>query len=450
MSPGQWTIAVLPGDGIGPEVIRAATSILQDCAREFGFRVNLIEFPFGGMAIDKCGKPHPQVTLEGCLKADAVLLGAVGGPKWDSQPLDRRPEAGLLVLRQALGVYANVRAIQLRKPLRALCPLRLDPDTKIDFEIIRELIGDIYFGEHITEGEGQKERASDLASYSVPEIERITQFAFARARIRAHRVTSVDKANVLATSRLWRRTVTRLAAAASDLTVEHLYVDNASMQIVLRPDQFDVLLTSNLFGDILSDEAAALAGSIGMIPSWSAGDGPPLLEPIHGTAPQLVGMDMANPSGAILCVSLLLRERFHLPEAADLIEHSVDAVLADGLRTTDIAERGSRAVGGSQFAAEVQRRMRQAFRQRRPQRAQPAEAQHLQRQSPRSRSSVNVRAKALHPASRKSIELGGSFGAPPGREEPEAGQLLVEFADSQQLADHQEKQNSRGSDRNKQ
>src|SRR5437899_607793 len=266
----------------------------------------------------------------------------------------------------------DVPPIPLRKPLRALCPLRLNPDTKIDFEIIRELVGDIYFGEHITEGEGQKERASDLASYSVPEIERITRFAFARARIRARRVTSVDKANVLATSGLWRRTVTRLAAAASDLTVEHLYVDNASMQIGLRPAQFHVFLTSNLFGDILSDEAAALAGSIGMIPSWSAGDGPPLLEPIHGTAPQLVGMDMANPSGAILCVSLLLRERFHLPEAADLIEHSVDAVLADGLRTTDIAERGSRAVGGSQIAGEVPRRKRQAFRQRRPQRAQPA------------------------------------------------------------------------------
>lgn len=372
MSQPSWTIAVLPGDGIGPEVIRAAASILQDCAAEFGFQVSLIEFPFGGVAIDKTGKPLPQETLEGCLKSDAVLLGAVGGPKWDSQPLDRRPEAGLLALRRALGVYANVRPIQLRKPLRALCPLRLNPETKVDFEIIRELVGDIYFGAHTTEGEGAKERASDLASYSVPEIERITQFAFARARIRARRVTSVDKANVLATSRLWRKTVMRLAAGANDIAIDHLYVDNASMQIILRPDQFDVLLTSNLFGDILSDEAAALAGSIGMIPSWSAGDGPPLVEPIHGTAPQLVGKDMANPSGAILCVSLLMRERFHVPEAADAIERSVDAVLAEGLRTTDIAERGSRIIGGSQFAAEVQGRMRQAFRQRRPERAQPA------------------------------------------------------------------------------
>jgi 3-isopropylmalate dehydrogenase len=372
MSQPSWNIAVLPGDGIGPEVIRAATSILQGCAGEFGFHVNLAEFPFGGNAIDKSGKPLPQETLDGCLKADAVLLGAVGGPKWDSQPLDRRPEAGLLGLRQALGVYANVRPIQLRKPLRALCPLRLNSDTKIDFEIIRELVGDIYFGLHKTEGEGTNERASDLASYSVPEIERITRFAFARARIRARRVTSVDKANVLATSRLWRKTITRMAAEASDIAVDHLYVDNASMQIILQPSQFDVVLTSNLFGDILSDEAAALAGSIGMIPSWSAGDGPPLLEPIHGTAPQLVGKDMANPSGAILCVSLLLRERFQMSEAADLIERSVDAVLADGLRTADIAERGSRTIGGSQFAAEVQTRMRQAFRQRRPERAQPA------------------------------------------------------------------------------
>jgi len=372
MSSRQWTIAVLPGDGIGPEVIRAATAVLQDCAGEYGFQVNLVEFPFGGVAIDKCGKPLPRETLDGCLKADAVLLGAVGGPKWDSQPLDRRPEAGLLGLRQALGVYANVRPIQLRTALRGLSPLRLNAETEIDFEIIRELVGDIYFGAHTTEGEGDNERASDLASYSVPEIERITRFAFARARRRARRVTSVDKANVLATSRLWRRTVTRMAEGASDLAVKHLYVDNASMQIILRPDQFDVLLTSNLFGDILSDEAAALAGSIGMIPSWSAGDGPPLVEPIHGTAPQLVGKDMANPCGAILCVSLLLREQFHLREAAEAIERGVDAVLADGMRTADIAEVGTRTVGGSQFAAEVQMQMRQAFRQRRTERAQPA------------------------------------------------------------------------------
>jgi 3-isopropylmalate dehydrogenase len=372
MTQRQWTVAVLPGDGIGPEVISAAVAVLQDCARAFGFRVELIELPFGGIAIDKCGRPLPQETLDVCLKADAVLLGAVGGPRWDSQPLDRRPEAGLLGLRGALRVYANVRPIRIRPALRGLSPLRLRPDAQVDFEIIRELVGDIYFGAHTMEGEGSAERASDLATYSVPEIERITRFAFERARRRARRVASIDKANVLATSALWRRTVARLAAAAGDITVEHLYVDNAAMQMILRPDQFDVLLTSNLFGDILSDEAAALAGSIGMIPSWSAGEGPVLVEPIHGTAPQLVGKDMANPSAAILCVSLLLRERFGIPEAADLIERSLDALLAEGMRTTDIAEPGSRVVSGSEFSSQVRARMRKELERIRPERAHPA------------------------------------------------------------------------------
>jgi 3-isopropylmalate dehydrogenase len=357
MTRKSWTIAVLPGDGIGPEVISAAVSVLQDCAREFGFTVDLIELPFGGAAIDASGEPLPRETLNKCTAADAVLLGAVGGPRWDSQPLGRRPEAGLLALRRELGVYANVRPIRLREPLRALSPLRLGPGVTVDFEIIRELVGDIYFGAHTTEGQGAGERASDVAAYSVPEIERITRFAFERARRRGRRVTSVDKANVLATSVLWRRTVTRLASDAADLTLDHLYVDNASMQIILRPQQFDVLLTSNLFGDILSDEAAALVGSIGMIPSWSAGDGPPLLEPIHGSAPQLVGKDLANPSGTILCISLLLRERFGVPEAADLIEHALDDVLASGVRTADVAEPGSTVVSGSQFTARVRERI---------------------------------------------------------------------------------------------
>ena len=358
MSAKSWTIAVLPGDGIGPEVVEAAVSVLQDCSREFSFRVDLVEFPFGGVAIDRTGKPLPQETLDGCLAADAVLLGAVGGPKWDSVPLDRRPEAGLLGLRKALKVYANVRPIKLREPLRALCPLRLPAGATIDFEILRELVGDIYFGAHTNEGQGAEERATDVAEYSVPEIERIARFAFQRARRRRHQVTSVDKANVLATSRLWRRTVTRLVAEeAKELALDHLYVDNASMQIILRPDQFDVLLTSNLFGDILSDEAAALVGSIGMVPSWSAGDGPPLVEPIHGTAPQLVGKDMANPSGTILCISLLLRERFGVPEAADAIEQALDSVLAEGARTADIAQPGAATVSGSEFARRVRARI---------------------------------------------------------------------------------------------
>jgi 3-isopropylmalate dehydrogenase len=362
MSQKQWSLVVLPGDGIGPEVTRAALSILDDCAAQFGFSIQKTELPFGGAAIDATGKPLPQETLDACLKSDAVLLGAVGGPRWDPLPLDRRPEAGLLGLRRAMGLYANVRPICLREPLRALCPLRLAPGAVVDFEIIRELTGDIYFGTHAIEGAGASERATDVAAYTVAEIERITRFAFERARRRSRRLVSVDKANVLATSVLWRRTVSRMAAEATDLALEHLYVDNASMQIILRPEQFDVLLTSNLFGDILSDEAAALVGSIGMVPSWSAGDGPPLVEPIHGTAPQLVGKDAANPSGAILCISLLLRERFNQPQAAQAVERALDAVLADGIRTADIAERGSRAVTGSQFTAEVRKRLETSSR----------------------------------------------------------------------------------------
>ena len=198
MSQRSWTIAVLPGDGIGPEVVSAAISVLEDCAREFGFSVDLVKLPFGGAAIDDSGDPLPPETLNECNAADAVLLGAVGGPRWDSQPLERRPESGLLALRRELGVYANVRPIRLREPLRALSPLRLAPGVTIDFEIIRELVGDIYFGAHATEGHGAGERASDVATYTVPEIERITRFAFERARRRGHRVTSVDKANVLA------------------------------------------------------------------------------------------------------------------------------------------------------------------------------------------------------------------------------------------------------------
>jgi 3-isopropylmalate dehydrogenase len=357
VSRKQWNIAVLPGDGIGPEVTRAAVSVLQDCAREFGFGVEFMELPFGGVAIDNHGQPFPPETVNACLKADAVLLGAVGGPRWDSLPLDRRPEAGLLALRRTLGVYANVRPIRLSEALRPLSPLRLGPNTIVNFEIIRELVGDIYFGTHTIEGRGANERASDVATYSVPEIERITRFAFERARRRSRRVTSVDKANILATSTLWRQTVSRMAADAPDLTLDHLYVDNASMQIILRPEQFDVLLTSNLFGDILSDEAAALVGSIGMVPSWSAGDGPPLVEPIHGTAPQLVGKDVANPSATILCMSLLLRERFGLPEAGAAIERAVDDVLTEGIRTVDIAAPGCTTVSGSQFTGHVRARI---------------------------------------------------------------------------------------------
>ncbi len=362
MSGKAWKLAVLPGDGIGPEVVRSALSILEVCAGQYGFRIEKTELPFGGAAIDGAGTPLPQETLDGCLKSDAVLLGAAGGPKWDSLPLEQRPEAGLLGLRRALGVYANVRPIRLREPLRGLSPVRLAPGARVDFEIIRELTGDIYFGEHKIEGSGAGERAFDGARYSVAEIERIARFAFERARRRSRRVASVDKANVLATSVLWRRTVARMGAEAGDVALEHLYVDNAAMQMILHPEQFDVLLTGNLFGDILSDEAAALLGSIGMAPSWSAGEGPPLVEPIHGTAPQLVGRDAANPSGTILCISLLLRETFRVPQAAEAIERALDEVLAAGIRTGDIAEPGMRAASCSEFTSAVRERLQKSPR----------------------------------------------------------------------------------------
>jgi 3-isopropylmalate dehydrogenase len=370
MSQKTWTLAVLPGDGIGPEVTSAALSVLQDCARAFDFRVETVEMPFGGIAIDRVGQPFPQQTVNACLKADAVLLGAVGGVKWDSLPLNQRPEAGLLALRRTLAVYANIRPIRLSEPLRSLSPLRLGPNTVVNFEIIRELVGDIYFGKHTNEGSGAEERASDLATYSVPEIERITRVAFERAKRRSRKVASVDKANILATSTLWRKTVARMAAAeVPELAIEHLYVDNASMQIILRPEQFDVILTSNLFGDILSDEASALVGSIGMVPSLSTGDGPPLVEPIHGTAPQLVGKDVANPSATILCMSLLLRERFGVPEAAAIIERALDEVLAEGIRTVDISAPGCTTVSGSKFTAHVRARIQKLVEKARPQSA---------------------------------------------------------------------------------
>jgi len=259
MTPLRKTIAVLPGDGIGPEVTRAAIEILEDCASAFGHQFEFSEFAFGGNAIDLHGVPLPDKTLAGCRAADAVLLGAIGGPRWEALPFGTRPEAGLLGLRKELGLYINLRPIRLRPALRSISPLRPERLDGCDFEIVRELAGDIYFGEHKI----NKERASDLAEYSVSEIERVARYAFDRAAARQGHLTSVDKANVLASSTLWRDTVTGLAREYPSVTLDHLYVDNAAMQIMLRPAQFDVILTGNMFGDILSDEAAALAGSIG-------------------------------------------------------------------------------------------------------------------------------------------------------------------------------------------
>lgn len=353
MTRVKKNIAVVAGDGIGPEVTRAAISILEECASAFGHRFEFVELPFGGCATDLCGEPLPAETLDGCRKADAVLLGAVGGAKWDSLPLDRRPEAGLLGLRKELGLYINVRPIKLFDSLRAISPVRLSGGETIDLEIVRELAGGIYFGPRQTSGTSGNETVSDTELYSTKEIERVALYAFRRAGARRKRLASIDKANVLASSGLWRRTVERLGKDFPEVRLDSLYVDNAALQLVLRPAQFDVMLTSNMFGDILSDEAAGLVGSIGLIPSMSLGNGTALYEPIHGSAPQLAGENAANPIGAILCAAMLLRESCGLHREAAAVEKAVERTLECGMRTADIAPPGARAVSCSEMAESI-------------------------------------------------------------------------------------------------
>jgi len=343
------TIVLLPGDGIGPEVTKAAANVLHECAKEFQHQFTFVEMPIGGTAIDKTGNPLPNETLDACKKADAVFLGAVGGPKWDSLPVGKRPETGLLGLRKGLGLYVNLRPVKLIEPLRNISPLKPDRVGDLDLEIVRELAGGMYFGERGNLKENGVERAFDTESYSTPEIERIAAFAFARAEARSRRLCSVDKHNVLTSSQLWRRTVTAMSTVYPDVKLEHMYVDNASMQLMLRPTQFDVILSTNMFGDVLSDEAAALVGSIGLIPSASFGSSSPLFEPIHGSAPALAGKDVANPVGSILSATMMLRDTFGLSLEADWVEQSVARVLNTGVRTADIAEPGKKTVSLSVF-----------------------------------------------------------------------------------------------------
>jgi 3-isopropylmalate dehydrogenase len=343
------TIALLPGDGIGPEVTRAAAVVLRECGHEFNHQFEFQELLIGGAAIDAAGTPLPSGTLDACRKADAVFLGAVGGPKWDALPVGKRPESGLLDLRKGLGLYVNVRPVKLIEPLRGISPLKPERLGDLDLEIVRELAGGMYFGERGNVVENGQERAFDTESYSTGEIERVAAFAYARAENRSRRICSVDKANVLASSQLWRRTVTAMNGVYPAIKLEHMYVDNAAMQLTLRPSQFDVILTSNMFGDILSDAAAALVGSIGLVPSASFGSSAPLFEPIHGSAPSLVGTDSANPIGSVLSAAMMLRDAFGLSLEADWVEQSVMRVLGCGHRTADIAEPGTRGVGGSVF-----------------------------------------------------------------------------------------------------
>jgi len=345
-------IVWLPGDGIGPEILAQARRVVDAVAEKYGMELSHSEELVGGAAIDGAGNPFPDTTREACLSADAVMLGAVGGPKWDHYTGQMRCESGLLAMRKALGVYANLRPVRVFPALIACSPLKNERiESGLDIMIVRELTGGIYFGE---KGKDEaKETAWDTMSYSRMEIERVARLACKLARGRKKRVTSVDKANVLVVSQLWRKTVNTVAEAYPDIAVDHLYVDNAAMQLVVHPERFDVIVTGNLFGDILSDEAAVLTGSLGMLPSASLGDsGPGLFEPIHGSAPDIAGQDMANPIGTILSAAMMLRYGLGNEQAARDVENAVDAVLDAGYRTADIA-RGGTVIGCDEMGRRI-------------------------------------------------------------------------------------------------
>ena len=346
-------IAVLPGDGIGPEIVREALKVLDAVRIRFGTEFAIEELPVGGSAYDICGKCLPEATLEACKAADAVLLGAVGGPKWDGLPGAERPERALLGLRGGLGLFANLRPAKIWPSLQGASPLKSEVMAGgIDVLVVRELTGGIYFGEHSRSADGLS--ASDVMAYSASEVERIAKVAFECARSRRGRVTSVDKANVLETSRLWREVVERVAKEYPDVELSHMYVDNAAMQLVRDPGRFDVLLTENMFGDILSDEASQITGSIGMLPSASLRtDGFGMYEPIHGSAPDIAGKNIANPLATILSVAMMLKTSFSLHREAKAVEEAVGKVLDLGLRTADLALAGSEAVGTAQMGDAV-------------------------------------------------------------------------------------------------
>jgi 3-isopropylmalate dehydrogenase len=343
-------LALLPGDGIGPEVVGAARRLLEAVARRFGHRFEMAEYPLGGCAIDLYGEPLPSETLAACRAADAVLLGAVGGPKWDDPAAAVRPEGGLLGLRKSLDLFGNLRPVRPHPDLAAASPLRPERLEGVDLLVVRELTGDVYFGQPRlrrrvggSDGRPEEEEAVDTMSYTESEVRRAAHLAFRLASGRRGRVTSVDKANVLESSRLWRQVVTRVAGEYPEIALEHLLVDAAAMFLVTRPAAFDVILTGNLFGDILTDEASVLTGSMGNLPSASLGEmanslGNPrgLYEPIHGSAPDIAGQGIANPTGTILSAALLLRHSLGLEAEAQAVEAAVEAAISAGCRTRDL------------------------------------------------------------------------------------------------------------------
>ena len=334
-------IAVLGGDGIGPEVVAEGLRVLASVEKTFGHSFELTQLPFGGVAIDSHGDPLPAETLRVCLKSDAILLGAIGGPKWSSPTAKVRPEQGLLKIRKELGVYANLRPVKLQPSLLNASTLKPEVLEGVDLVFVRELTGGIYFGEKKRDANS----ASDLCTYSVEEVERITRVAARLARGRRKKLTSIDKSNVLETSRLWREVVERVMKAEfPEVALDHMLVDSAAMHLIRRPRDFDVCVTENMFGDILTDEASMLAGSLGLLPSASLGDGKRgLYEPIHGSAPDIAGKGIANPVGTILSVAMLLRHSLGLEAEAAAIETAVTGAVGDGARTPDIVASGAKA-----------------------------------------------------------------------------------------------------------
>ncbi len=341
----MFKIALLPGDGIGPEVMDQAIKVLREAAHRCGLEYTLQEGLIGGNAVDATGEPLPAETGQLVLQSDAVLLGAIGGPKWDGLPVEKRPEKGLLDIRKKLGLYANLRPVKCWPQLIDQSPFKREIVDGVDLLVVRELIGGAYFGARGTQDCGNEIKAYDTIEYSSSEIKRILQVAIDMARQRGGKLTLVDKANVLDTSRLWRRITGEMLAECPDIQTDYVYVDNCAMQLCRKPGQFDVIVTENMFGDILSDQASVLGASLGMLPSASTGEGPALFEPAHGSAPDIAGEDKANPIAAILSVAMMLRIVCHEKKAADEIESAVNKVLDRGLRTDDIMSEGKERVG---------------------------------------------------------------------------------------------------------
>ncbi len=344
----KFNLAVIPGDGIGPEVTSEAIHVLNKVCDKFGHTVQYKEVDAGGVAIDKFGDPLPQNTIDICKASDSIILGAVGGWQWDTLPGDKRPERALLGLRGELGLYANLRPAVLHTSLKNACPLREEiiGEQGIDIMVVRELTGGMYFGDRGRKQTDLGEAAWDTEMYAVEEVSRIAKTAFEISMQRGKRLTNVDKANVLESSRLWRSVLLDVAKAYPEVTLDHMYVDNASMQLIRDPHHFDVLVTTNMFGDILSDEASQITGSIGMLPSASLGKGGlGMYEPIHGSAPDIAGKDIANPIATILSIAMMFKYSFKLESESTLIEDAVTVVLEQGYRTADIMSAGMKKVG---------------------------------------------------------------------------------------------------------